>query len=52
MIFTCAMLVKTLIYRIITKREIRCKHVSYTFVTHNTKHFQGIKDLSIEDWAE
>ncbi|MCL2320829.1 MAG: PIN domain-containing protein [Oscillospiraceae bacterium] len=24
----------------------------YTLVTHNTKHFQDIKDLSIADWAK
>jgi len=29
-----------------------CLRNSYTLVTHNTKHFSHVKDLSIVDWVE
>jgi len=29
-----------------------CIENGYTLVTHNTKHFEGISDLLIEDWQE
>ena len=29
-----------------------CVVNNYTLVTHNTKHFQGIKELYVEDWFE
>ncbi len=28
----------------------QCVANGYTLVTHNTKHFKGIKDLRLEDW--
>lgn len=29
-----------------------CLENGYTLVTHNTKHFDGISDLLIEDWQD
>jgi tRNA(fMet)-specific endonuclease VapC len=28
-----------------------CIHNCYTLVTHNTKHFEHLENLSLEDWA-
>ena len=29
----------------------QCVSNGYTLVTHNTRHFEGVKDLRLEDWV-